>query len=402
MGHSGDKPLVDTALDAVGANGRDGAGGAATIRSAKPLSVHSYLAMSDFIAPKASGVADYLGMFAVSAGFGLDALIAKYEADHDDYKKIMAESVADRLAEALAEIVHLDVRTTHWGYAKVRDHRCSRHPRAALAANRWRAGGSTSAGSIHRRASGLSRLCTLVAGRGARRARPPAREVPGDPPGTGVPVAARPHGEVDDVEADPRRGDLRHFAHRVPRDAPRCFRLRSRRVARSPACWLALCPTAPHFAYAEPYCRSGARCASHTRAGAAEGGPSARHAPRAERSVHTSRHAVARGGTDTCVCVRFLPWGTSGAGPARLSVLGGGRPLHGRVSRTPARDRAASLCVAWVWHAAGLYFANKCSSYFAVGQIGKDQIDSYAARKRMSVPEVERWLAPILAYDPVA
>jgi 5-methyltetrahydrofolate--homocysteine methyltransferase len=55
-----------------------------------------------------------------------------------------------------------------------------------------------------------------------------------------------------------------------------------------------------------------------------------------------------------------------------------------------------------VWDAAGLYFANKCSSYFAVGQIGKDQIDSYAARKRMSVPEVERWLAPILAYDPVA
>ena len=77
--------------------------------------------MSDFIAPKASGVADYLGMFAVSAGFGLDALIAKYEADHDDYKKIMAESVADRLAEALAEIVHLDVRKTHWGYAKVRE-----------------------------------------------------------------------------------------------------------------------------------------------------------------------------------------------------------------------------------------------------------------------------------------
>jgi len=140
LGHSGDKPLVDTALDAVGANGRDGAGGAATIRSARPLPVHSYLAMSDFIAPKASGVADYLGMFAVSAGFGLDALIAKYEADHDDYKKIMAESVADRLAEALAEIVHLDVRTTHWGYAKVRDHRCSRHPRAALTGDRRMAG----------------------------------------------------------------------------------------------------------------------------------------------------------------------------------------------------------------------------------------------------------------------
>ena len=64
--------------------------------------------------------------------------------------------------------------------------------------------------------------------------------------------------------------------------------------------------------------------------------------------------------------------------------------------------RFASHGYAVVWDAAGLYFANKCSSYFAVGQIGKDQIDSYAARKRMSVPEVERWLAPILAYDPVA
>jgi hypothetical protein len=85
-------------------------------------------------------------------------------------------------------------------------------------------------------------------------------------------------------------------------------------------------------------------------------------------------------------------------------VLGGGRPLHGRVSRTHG---IVPLCFALhgyavVWYAAGLYFANKCSSYFAVGQIGKDQIDSYAARKRMSVPEVERWLAPILAYDPVA
>ena len=123
-------------------------------------------------------------------------------------------------------------------------------------------------------------------------------------------------------------------------------RVASRRVARSPHCLLALPPDRTAFAYAEPYRRSGARCASHTRAGAAQG-PSARHAPRAERRVHTS-HAVACGGTDTCVCARFLPWGTSGAGPARLSVLGGGRPLHGRVSRTHARDRAASLCVAWV------------------------------------------------------
>lgn len=76
-----------------------------------------YLAMSDFIAPKESGVADYIGMFAVTAGIGMDKLIASYEAANDDYRKIMAQALGDRLAEAYAEKLHLDVRTTIWGYA---------------------------------------------------------------------------------------------------------------------------------------------------------------------------------------------------------------------------------------------------------------------------------------------
>ena len=77
-----------------------------------------YMALSDFIAPKSSGVKDYLGMFVCSAGFGLDELTAEYKAANDDYSYIMAEALADRLAEAFAELLHEQVRKDHWGYAK--------------------------------------------------------------------------------------------------------------------------------------------------------------------------------------------------------------------------------------------------------------------------------------------
>jgi len=76
-----------------------------------------YYCISDFIAPKDSGLQDYLGMFVVSAGFGLEKLTEKYKADHDDYKYIMAEALADRLAEAFAEKLHVEVRKEYWGYA---------------------------------------------------------------------------------------------------------------------------------------------------------------------------------------------------------------------------------------------------------------------------------------------
>lgn len=75
-----------------------------------------YFSQADFIAPKDSGIADHLGMFAVSC-FGCDEQVAKFEAEHDDYGKIMMQALADRLVEAFAEAVHRDIRTDTWGYS---------------------------------------------------------------------------------------------------------------------------------------------------------------------------------------------------------------------------------------------------------------------------------------------
>jgi len=74
-------------------------------------------ALADFIAPKSSGRADYLGAFAVTTGIGIEALCAKFEKDHDDYNSIMTKALADRLAEAFAECLHKQVRD-EWGYGK--------------------------------------------------------------------------------------------------------------------------------------------------------------------------------------------------------------------------------------------------------------------------------------------
>jgi 5-methyltetrahydrofolate--homocysteine methyltransferase len=74
-----------------------------------------YLALSDFVAPADSGLADYVGAFAVTAGIGLDALVAGFEAEHDDYQAIIAKALADRLAEAGAEWLH--ERARHEWYA---------------------------------------------------------------------------------------------------------------------------------------------------------------------------------------------------------------------------------------------------------------------------------------------
>ncbi|CAB5314931.1 methionine synthase [Burkholderia multivorans] len=73
--------------------------------------------LADFIAPKESGVADYIGMFAVTAGLGVDAKEKQFEADHDDYSAIMLKALADRFAEAFAEAMHARVRRELWGYA---------------------------------------------------------------------------------------------------------------------------------------------------------------------------------------------------------------------------------------------------------------------------------------------
>jgi 5-methyltetrahydrofolate--homocysteine methyltransferase len=76
------------------------------------------IALADFIAPKDSGKPDYIGAFAVTAGLGIERLIDKFEAQHDDYSGIMVKAVADRLAEAFAEYLHQRVRTVFWGYSK--------------------------------------------------------------------------------------------------------------------------------------------------------------------------------------------------------------------------------------------------------------------------------------------
>ena len=73
--------------------------------------------LSDYIAPKDSGVQDYIGAFAVTAGIGIDEHTERFEKDHDDYSSIMLKALADRLAEAFAEKMHEFVRKDYWGYA---------------------------------------------------------------------------------------------------------------------------------------------------------------------------------------------------------------------------------------------------------------------------------------------
>ncbi|MFC5513615.1 methionine synthase [Massilia jejuensis] len=77
--------------------------------------------LSDFIAPKDSGVMDYIGMFAVTAGLGIEKHEQRFEEAHDDYSSIMLKALADRLAEAFAEYLHERVRTDLWGYAPNED-----------------------------------------------------------------------------------------------------------------------------------------------------------------------------------------------------------------------------------------------------------------------------------------
>ena len=74
-------------------------------------------ALADFVAPKSSKANDYVGAFAVAAGFGMEDRIAQFEADHDDYHSIMLKALADRFAEAFAEHLHHRIRTEFWGYA---------------------------------------------------------------------------------------------------------------------------------------------------------------------------------------------------------------------------------------------------------------------------------------------
>ena len=85
-------------------------------QQARPEGKPNYC-LSDFIAPKDSGVADYVGAFAVTAGLGIEKKLAEFAAQHDDYNAILLKALADRLAEAFAEHLHRRVRREFWGYA---------------------------------------------------------------------------------------------------------------------------------------------------------------------------------------------------------------------------------------------------------------------------------------------
>ena len=85
-------------------------------QSKKPDNIPNFC-LADYIAPKTSGVADYIGAFAVTTGIGIDTRVAEFEKQHDDYNAIMLKALADRLAEAFAELLHARVRREFWGYA---------------------------------------------------------------------------------------------------------------------------------------------------------------------------------------------------------------------------------------------------------------------------------------------
>ncbi len=86
-------------------------------QQAKKASGIPNISLADFIAPKETGIKDYVGGFAVTTGLGIEQHLAKFEADHDDYNSILLKALADRLAEAFAELMHKKVRTKYWGYA---------------------------------------------------------------------------------------------------------------------------------------------------------------------------------------------------------------------------------------------------------------------------------------------
>ena len=122
-----------------------------------------------------SGIPDYLGAFAVTAGIGADELARKFEADHDDYNAIMTKALADRLAEALAEKLHQQARRD-WGFGQ-------------------------DEAFTHR--------------------RPDRREVSRHPPRPRLPRVPGSHREVDPLVAPRREGGDGHLADREPRDGPR-------------------------------------------------------------------------------------------------------------------------------------------------------------------------------------
>jgi 5-methyltetrahydrofolate--homocysteine methyltransferase len=188
------------------------------------------LALADFVAPRASGLADYIGAFAVTAGIGEDTVVERFKHANDDYSAIMAKALADRLAEALAERMHQRVRREFWGY---------------------------------------------------------------------------------DVSETLSNEELIAERYRGIRPAPGY-------------------PAQPD---------------------------------------HTEKGTV-------------------------FALLGGASAIGVKLTESFAMWPGASVC--------GLYFSHPESYYFGVGKIERDQVEDYARRKNQTLAETERWLAPILNYDPAA
>ena len=189
------------------------------------------VALADFVAPRASALADYIGAFMVTAGIGEDEVAERFKRANDDYSAIMVKALADRLAEAFAERLHQRVRREFWGYA---------------------------------------------AGRGARRS-----------------------------------AELIAEKYRGIRPAPGY-------------------PAQPD---------------------------------------HTEKATL-------------------------FALLDGERRIGVKLTESFAMWPGASVC--------GLYFSHPESHYFGVGKIERDQVEDYAARKGWTAAEAEKWLAPILNYDPLA
>ncbi len=199
-----------------------------TLRQQKESQGKPQLALADFVAPRASGIVDYLGAFAVTAGHGTEELAKRFEQDNDPYNAIMAKALADRLAEAFAECLHRRARAD-WGYGKNENFTCE----------------------------------DLI-----------AEKYQGIRPAPGYPA-----------------------------------------------------------------------CPDHTE----------------KRTLFELLEVEKATGITLTENFAMLP--------------------------------AAAVC--------GLYFAHRESRYFAVAAVGRDQVETYAARKGMTVAEVERWLSPVLGYDPV-
>ena len=140
------------------------------------------VALADFVAPRASGLADYIGAFAVTAGLGEEAVAERFKHANDDYSAIMAKALADRLAEALAERMHQRVR---------------------------------------------QRILGLCARRNARQQRADRGKISRHPAGSRLSGAARSHREGNAVQAPRRRTRHRHQAHRKFRHVAGRFRMRS-------------------------------------------------------------------------------------------------------------------------------------------------------------------------------